>query len=146
MMGNSFAVIDASLVLKALLPNPETARCQAVLANLQDAQLTAPDLWVYEVTSTLAKAVHFKQLIAEESKAVLHQAFELDVQIISPDEIQSALALDWTLRLKRASAYDSFYLAIAEALDAPLWTADQRLFNVFQDRKPAWLHWVGEIA
>ena len=145
-MNDSLAVIDASLVLKALLPDLETTRCQAVLAHLQNAQLVAPALWVYEVTSTLAKAVHFKQLTVEDSKAVLHQALELDMQIIAPDETQSNLAFEWTLRLKRASAYDSFYLAIAEALDAPFWTADQRLINVFQDHKPSWLHWIGEIG
>lgn len=145
-MSDMLAVIDASLVLKAMLPNPETARCQAVLARLQDAQLAAPALWVYEVTSTLAKAVHFKQLTVEESKAALRQALELDVQLIAPDETQSDLVLDWTLRLKRASAYDNFYLAIAEALEAPFWTADQRLVNAFQDHKPSWLHWIGEFA
>ena len=143
-MSDSLVVIDASLVLKVLLPNPDRTRCQVVLTNLKDAQLAAPALWVYEVTSTLAKAVYFKQLTAEESKAALHQALELDVQLIAPDETQSNLALDWTLRLKRAAAYDSFYLAIAEALDAPLWTADQRLVNAFQNNKPAWLHWIGE--
>jgi predicted nucleic acid-binding protein len=29
--------------------------------------------------------------------------------------------------LNRVAAYDSFYLALAERLDAPFWTADQRL-------------------
>ena len=103
-------------------------------------------LWVYEVTSTLAKAVHFKQLTMEECQAAPHQVLELDVQIVPPDEAQSALALDWTLRLKRASAYDSFYLAIADALEAPFWTADQRLVNVMQGQKVDWLHWIGELV
>jgi len=98
------------------------------------------------VTSTLAEAVHFKHITVEESKTALHQALELDVQIIAPDETQSSLALEWTLRLKRASAYDSFYLAIAEALEVPFWTADQRLVNAFPDLKPTWLHWIGEMA
>ena len=145
-MSDPLAVIDASLVLKVLLPNPDMPRCLAVLKNLQTAQLTAPALWAYEVTSALAKAVHFNQLSAEESRAALSQALELDVHLIAPDEIQSNLALDWSFRLKRASAYDSFYLAVAEAFDAPLWTADQRLVNAFQNNKPAWLHWIGEIG
>jgi len=92
-MSDSLVVIDASLVLKVLLPNPDMARCQAVLTNLQDAQLVAPALWVYEVTSALAKAVHWKHLTAEESKAALHQALALDLQIIAPDETQSNLAV-----------------------------------------------------
>ena len=144
-MSELLAVIDASLALKAILPNPDMARCQAALAQLQGAKLAVPALWVYEVTSALAKAVHFKQLTVEESKAALHQALELDMHIIPPDESQAALALDWTLRLKRASAYDSFYLAIADALEAPFWTADRRLVNALQDQRPDWLHWIGEI-
>jgi predicted nucleic acid-binding protein len=144
-MPDALAVIDASLVLKAILPNPETARCQAVLAHLQGSRLVVPALWVYEVTSTLAKAVHFKQLTTEESVAALHQALALDVEMIAPDEAQSTLALDWTLRLKRASAYHSFYLAIADSIAAPFWTADQRLVNALQDHKPVWLHWIGEL-
>ena len=143
-MSEWITVVDASIVLKAILPNPEIERCQSALAQLNDQELVVPALWVYEVTSTLAKAVHFHQLSEEESKAVLHQVFTLDVKIIPPDEVQSSLALDWTLRLKRASAYDSFYLAIADALEADFWTADQRLFNALKDLKPDWLHWTGE--
>ena len=145
-MPEGLAVIDASIVLKAILPNPEMARCQTVLAQLNGDELVVPALWVYEVTSSLAKAVHFHQLTEDESKAALHQIFALDVKIIPPDELQSLLALDWTLRLKRASAYDSFYLAITDELEAVFWTADQRLVNAFQNQRPAWLHWIGEVA
>ncbi len=145
-MNDTIAVIDASLVLKAMLPNPEMGLCQTVLAELTEMQLVAPTLWVYEITSTLAKAVHFKQLTPEESKAVLHQALALDVQLIAPDEVQSELALDWTSQLRRAAAYDSFYLAIADTFEAPFWTADQRLVNALQDQKLSWLHWAGELG
>lgn len=145
-MNDAIIVIDASLVLKALLPNPEMELCQSVLAELQEAQLVAPALWVYEITSTLAKAVYFKQLTPEESKAVLHQALTLDVQLIAPEEVQSELALEWTLRLRRAAAYDSFYLAIAETLEASFWTADRRLVNALQDHRPSWLHWAGGLG
>ena len=144
-MNEQLAVVDASLVIKAILPNPDLARCQTALGRLQGKQLAVPALWVYEVTSTLAKAVHFQQLTEKESKAVLRQALSLDVQILPPDESQSVAALEWSLRLKRASAYDSFYLAIADGLQAPLWTADQHLVNAFQHQRPGWLHWVGEI-
>lgn len=145
-MSDPLTVVDASLVLKASLPNPDLALCQSVLARLNNSQLVVPALWVYEVTSALAKAVYFKQLTADESKAALQKALGLDLQIIAPDEAQSLLAIDWTCRLKRAAAYDSFYLALAETLEAPFWTADRRLINAFQDRKPAWLHWVGELG
>ena len=48
-MASNIAIIDASLVIKAILPNPENAGCQAVLEHLNGVQLAAPALWVYEV-------------------------------------------------------------------------------------------------
>ena len=42
-------------------------------------------------------------------------------------QLWPALAYDWTLRLRRAAAYDSFYLALAETLGVDLWTTDRRL-------------------
>lgn len=116
-----------------------------MLAYLNGVQLAAPALWVYEITSTFAKAVHFGQITNEEGNTAIHQALSLGVQIIIPDETQSMLAYQWTLRLKRASAYDSFYLAIAEALEADFWTADQRLFRSLAPQKLKWLHWIGEM-
>jgi len=139
-------VIDASLVIKAILPNPEISRCQAVLAQLQDQQLVAPALWVDEIASALAKAVHFGQITAKEGEEALHQAMALGVQIILPDETQAGLAYHQALKLKRASVYDSFYLVTAEGLEAEFWTADKRLVHSFQVNKPAWMHFIDEIA
>ena len=144
-MASNIAIIDANLVIKAILPNPENAGCQAVLEHLNGVQLAAPALWVYEVTSTFAKAVHFGQITGEEGSTALHQALALGVQIIIPDETQCLLAYQWTLKLKLAAAYDSFYLAIAEALEADFWTADQRLFRSLELQKLKWLHWIGEV-
>ncbi len=39
----------------------------------------------------------------------------MSVEIVQPDDAQLQKAFDWTLRLNRAAAYDSFYLALAEA-------------------------------
>ena len=144
-MASNIAIIDASLVIKAILPNSQNTSCQAVLEHLNGVQLVAPALWVYEVTSTFAKAVHFGQITDEEGSAAIHQALALGVQIIIPDETQSLMAYQWTLKLKRASAYDNFYLAIAEGLEADFWTADQRLFRSLETQRLEWLHWIGEV-
>lgn len=143
-MSDRLAVIDASLVVKSLLPNVEMPACQGVLRRLDGVRLVAPALWLYEITSTFAKAVHFGQVTPEEGRQALEQALALGVQIIPPDEVQSLLAYEWTLKLKRAAAYDSFYLAIAEALEAEFWTADQRLYRALEGEKLSWLHWSGE--
>jgi predicted nucleic acid-binding protein len=145
-MAEAFVVVDASLVIKAVLPNPDFARCQAVLARLQDRQLVAPALWIYEVTSAMSKAVHYKQLNHLDAQAALHQVLSLGVQVILPDDTQAHLAFDQTLRLQRAAAYDSFYLVTADALNVEFWTADRRLANTFQGSPPDWLHYIDEVG
>lgn len=56
------------------------------------------------------------------------------------------LAYQWTLKLKQGAAYDSFYLAIAEALEADFWTADRKLFQSLEGERLSWLHWSGEVG
>jgi predicted nucleic acid-binding protein len=122
-------VVDAGLALSLVLPSPEQARLQALADGWRrdGAALVAPDLWLYEVTSALAKAVHFEVLTEDEGRRALGLLHKLEVRLVPPDATQAALAYDWTLRLRRAAAYDSFYLALAETQGADLWTTDRRL-------------------
>lgn len=134
--------IDASYTLRMLLPNRIQPKLYEQMAIWQenDVQLYAPTLWQYEVTSTLAKLVHLRELTKEISEEVLEMALALDISMVAPDESICRTALDWTYRLNRASAYDSFYLALAELLQGELWTADRKLVRaVGQD----WIHYAG---
>ncbi|MER3458171.1 MAG: hypothetical protein C4309_05650 [Chloroflexota bacterium] len=82
--------------------------------------LCAPALWLYEITSALSKAVHFGDLTPDEGRRVLALVQKLDVQLRPPDDVQADLAFDWTMRLHWGTAYDSFYLALAEMLECEL--------------------------
>ena len=104
------------------------------------ATLYAPTLWLYEVTSALTKAVHFDILTETEGRQALKLAQGLDLQLIHPDNTLVELAYDWTRRLNRIAAYDSFYLALTESLSAEFWTADKRLANAVS------VPWVQYIA
>jgi predicted nucleic acid-binding protein len=125
----STLVVDAGIALKLVLPGPDQARLRALADEWRrdGAALVAPDLWLYEVTSALAKAVHFEVLTEDEGRRALGLLHRLDVRLVPPDATQVVLAYDWTRRLRRAAAYDSFYLALAETLGADLWTTDRRL-------------------
>jgi predicted nucleic acid-binding protein len=142
-VNSSMVVIDASVIVKAVLPNSEQERCQAVIAGIEDKQLVVPALWMYEVSSAFTKAVYFGQLTADEGRAALRQAMKLKVRVIVPDETLNALAFEWTQRLKRASVYDSYYLVVAESIGADFWTADQRLSHALEGVSLPWLHWIG---
>lgn len=136
---SNFLVIDASFAFRLILPGPLQERCQTLVAQWhRDGYiLCAPTLWLYEITSALCKVVHFGQITRDEGQRALALAQKLGVRLFSPDDAQTRSAFDWTMRLKRVAAYDSFYLALAETLQSQLWTADQRLGNT---PGVSWMH------
>jgi predicted nucleic acid-binding protein len=145
-MTEGLVMIDASVAIKAILPNPFQGHCLALIQTFAEVQPIAPALWVYETTSAISKAVHFKQITENEGRQALEQVDALGTQLLVPDLEQNRISFDWTLRLKRASAYDSFYLALAQALECDFWTADKRLFNALHDMQLNWLHWIEELT
>ncbi len=145
-MTSGLIVVDASAALKAVLPNPLQAHCLALVQTFADVQPAAPALWACETTSALAKAVHFGEITETEARQALEKLDGLGVRLFVPDADQNRFAFDWTLRLGRASAYDSYYLTLAQALECDFWTADKRLFNALQDAHLDWLHWIEELT
>jgi predicted nucleic acid-binding protein len=145
-MTSKIAVIDASIAIKAILPNPLQGHCRALVQTFADVQPVAPALWVYETTSAISKAVHFEQLTENEGRRALEQVDALGVQLFVSDLEQNRIAFGWTLELRRGSAYDSFYLVLAQALDCDFWTADKKLFNALTDTQLNGLHWIEELT
>lgn len=127
----SYVAIDAGFAFKLLTPNPERPALKNLVRQWSGEQrvLCAPALWLYELTSILTKSIHFGALDAPSARTGLALALDLGVELMAPDEAQAHKAFEWTRRLKRAAAYDSFYLAVAETLACELWTADRRLVN-----------------
>ena len=70
-------------------------------------------------------------------------AQRLGVRLHSPDDTMVRAAYEWTLRLNRGAAYDSFYLALAEWLSCELWSADRRLYRAVNQ---AWVQLAGGAA
>jgi predicted nucleic acid-binding protein len=138
-------VIDASFAFRLILPGPhqEGYRSLATEWHENGSLLCAPTLWVYEMTSALCKVVAFDQISHDQGRQALALARGLGLRLFPPDDPQIKLAFDWTMRLGRSAAYDSFYLALAETLQAELWTADKRLSNAAD---VPWVYLVGESS
>ena len=136
-------VVDASLTFRLLLPGDKQAQYRGLVGGwLRDgAELVAPTLWLYEMTSALCKTVNLGALLPAEGEQALALAQSLGVRLIVPENGLAERAFQWTLRLNRAAAYDSFYLALAESLSSELWTADRRLVRAV-DRP--WVRWAEE--
>jgi predicted nucleic acid-binding protein len=141
-MTGSPVVIDAGVAVRLVTVNDLQARCQDLVDQLvrNGLQLCAPVLWACETTSALTKALYFQQITIDEARVGLEQIADLGVALTVPDGVQNRLAFDWTIRLKRAAAYDSYYLALAESLNCDLWTTDSRLVNAVKLR---WVRLVG---
>jgi predicted nucleic acid-binding protein len=138
-------VVDASFTLRSVLPGPLRERVKGLLAGWQARgdRVQVPALWHYEITSACSKGVHFGEFTRSQAMHSLALLAELDLAVIVPDAAQLQRALDWTVRLRRAAAYDSFYLALAETTSDGLWTADEGLANATRPVAP-WVHWAGE--
>jgi len=145
-MTSDLVVIDASVALKAVLPNPQQACCLVLVQTFVEVQPVAPALWTYETTSAIAKAVYFREITEKEARLALEKLDGLGVRLFIADTEQNEAAFEWTLKLKRASAYDSYYLALAQALECDFWTADKHLFNSLQEAHIGWLHWIEELT
>ncbi|MBL7200947.1 MAG: type II toxin-antitoxin system VapC family toxin [Anaerolineae bacterium] len=137
----SCLVVDASFTLRLILPGPMQASFHERVRQWRTdrIELCAPTLWLYETTSALCKVVRLGELTPAEGRQALALAQSLGVRLIPPDDALAHSAFEWTLRLNRTAAYDSFYLALTEALQCELWTADRRLRNAV-DR--GWLRWI----
>ncbi len=140
-------VIDANLTVALVLSTPYSDQAQTLWRrwSVEDADVCAPDLWAYEVTSALRKAMVITGMPLSEAKAHLETLARLQVRLVSPTLELNHSALQWAERLGQTVAYDAHYLALAQMLGCDFWTADRRLVNSAA-AKASWVHWIGEIT
>ena len=136
-------VLDASVGYHLFVPQPERSQLKSLLnAKLAaGCDFVAPTLWQYEVTSTLTKALQQRRLTQAETENALADSLSFPIRLVEPESELVRAAFQWTIKLKRAAAYDSFYLALAEQLACELWTYDQRLANAVQQ---SWVRYLGQ--
>lgn len=114
-------VVDAGVVVAALVDSgPDGLWAESVL--VQDV-LAAPHLLPVEVANILRRAVLAGDLSADAA-ALAHEDLLLLRIDLFPYEPHGRRV--WQLR-NNVTAYDAWYVALAESLDAPLATLDRRL-------------------
>lgn len=115
-------VLDASAALELLLGGP-AAPAVAARIGAPDEELHAPHLLDLEVAQVLRRYALAGVLDEARGQAALEDLADLGLVRHAHDLF---LARIWELR-SRVTAYDAAYLALAEALPAPLLTLDRRL-------------------
>jgi predicted nucleic acid-binding protein len=111
-------VVDASVLAPALAD--DGADGDRVRERLRGEQLVAPELVDLEILSTLRRAARGGRLDKRRSGQALDDLAALPLRRVSH---QALLPRVWALR-DNLTAYDAAYVALAEALDALLLTAD----------------------
>jgi predicted nucleic acid-binding protein len=118
-------VVDASALVRGVLR--QAADAEELIQQVTEGTVAAhaPDLLWPECTNALLGLVRAGRLTTDEAALTLDIAGSPMIQR-HPTEPQTHAALEVALAAG-ISAYDAFYVVLAEILDAPLLTADRRL-------------------
>ncbi|MBI5379471.1 MAG: type II toxin-antitoxin system VapC family toxin [Nitrospirae bacterium] len=115
-------VVDASALLEVLLNTPSGSRV-ALRLFAEDETLHAPHLVDVEVAQVLRRYTLIGELDPDRGLQALEDLADFPLTRYPHDLLLPRM---WELR-HHATAYDAAYLALAEALAAPLLTCDARL-------------------
>jgi predicted nucleic acid-binding protein len=129
-------VVDASVVAKWLFPEVDTGKARALFGQGESGRLTlrAPALLAAEIASLLSVRV-LRQLLDAREASSLYSRFAASCPDLDPISGLAAPALRLAVRF-RHSAYDCFYVALAEKENCPLVTADEKLVRAFASSFP----------
>ena len=115
-------VVDASALLEFLLQTPLGSRVEARLFRGRE-EFHSPHLVDVEVTQGLRRLVRTGEVSRDRAADVIADLTDFDLHRHGHLDL---LARAWKLR-ENVTAYDAMYIALAEALDAPMVTCDAPL-------------------
>jgi predicted nucleic acid-binding protein len=115
-------VIDASAAIELMLRTELGERVES-RAFAAEERLCAPDLLDLEVAQVLRRLTQLKEITAARAQEAFDDYTSLLVERAAHRDL---LHRAWQLR-DSMTVYDGAYVALAEALDAPLLTCDGKL-------------------
>lgn len=114
-------VVDASVVVAALIDGgPIGSWSDGLLAA---DTLAAPHLMPVETANILRRAVRAGEISADAASLAHAELLQLRVALFAYEPLADRV---WELR-ETVTAYDAWYVALAESLSVPLATLDERL-------------------
>jgi len=114
-------VVDSSVVIAALLDTGDNGAWAEKI--LEKGNLYAPELLRVESANVLRRLERGKEITVQEANAAFDDLVELDVELHAFEPFSERV---WELR-HNVTSHDGWYVALAEALNLPLATLDQRL-------------------
>jgi predicted nucleic acid-binding protein len=115
-------VLDASAVAQLVLGSPGWREVEQRVRD-PEVSIHAPHLLLVEVAQVIRRQERARAISARSGAAAMTDLAALDLTLHGHDVLLPRI---WELRVN-LSAYDAAYVALAEALGAPLLTFDSRL-------------------
>ncbi len=136
-------VVDASVAVKWFIPEDNTNDALELLGK--NYEIHAPDLLFLEVDSVLCKLIRRGFISADEGFDIHNKILMFPIRSYPSQNFREE-AFHMAIETKR-SVYDCLYLALAEALDGRMVTADGKFFQALgnsplSDR----MLWVGDLS
>ena len=118
-------VVDTSVVMQYLLVETYTSQAIVLVQRLrQGLQLCVPEFCLLECANVFWKQVRFQGMLQTDAEQLLVELLALPFQIMPVGNLlPRALQIGLSYNL---AIYDSFYIALAESLNCPLITVDQK--------------------
>jgi predicted nucleic acid-binding protein len=130
-------VADASVLVKWVIPEDYSDHAVMLRDDHLEGRVRvhAPDLALLEAASALRKHVLRGTIAGEQAMKALRLLGEAEL-VLEPTWPELALeTLELSLELD-VTPYDAAYLALAKRLDAPFYTADERLLSAPRAPEP----------
>lgn len=117
-------VLDANLAVALALDPERGPVVEARLLSWEEAResIHAPSLFRFEVANALARSVAAGDIDAAAAALAWERIVAIEISLHGLLDGPAVIAVAGKLR--RKSAYDAAYVALAQELDAELWTLD----------------------
>ena len=120
-------IIDASVAAKWFFQEEHSDAALTLLGN--PFELKAPDFLYLELESLLCKRTRRKEISIAEALEMDDEIRSMPISSYPTAELRDR-AFELALE-EKSSVYDCLYLALAEALDGKMVTADDKFFRAF---------------
>lgn len=133
-MKASGVILDSSVVAKWFFPEEHSKEALRVKDDFSSNALTVsvPLLLYYEINNLLKTATKSFRINAKDALDVYEAFLKLDFIVYSSEDLM-------TKALKKAiefdiSSYDASYIVLADYLEKPFYTADQKLLSKIKSK------------
>lgn len=122
-------VLDSNVAVVLALDTERAPVIEERLRAWKEAEeaLHAPSLFRFEVANALTRNIAASKIDSADAKVAWQRIVAMEISLHGLTDGPSVIGV--ARKLKRENAYDASYIALAQELDAELWTLDGPLYR-----------------